>query len=160
MNLVSLPLNVEKEPRKKVYIYNYLNRWSQLQWSSQLMEGHNQIGEGKRYHNHVRGMFNIINDTHPYVDDSCKLRIATCSINDTMVPEGMVPSILVFEVLPSFPALSSFNKNQLERYNALALGRAKLESMFAQNRIEIDLWSKRPQAKKLYSSRIKAIARK
>lgn len=63
-----------------------------------------------------------------------------------MRQEGLVPSLLVFGVLPSFLGPSSSNKNQLERFNALQLARAEMKSIVAENRIKISLRSKLPHA--------------
>lgn len=45
---------------------------------------------------------------------------------------GPVPSLIVFGELPSFPAPSTTNRNQMERFNAFTLARAEKETILAQ----------------------------
>lgn len=72
-------------------------------------------------------MFNIINDTYPEDGHTSKLGKAIKAINDTMRPELLVLSILVFGVLPSFPVPTSSKKTEFERFKALKLARTKME---------------------------------
>lgn len=70
-------------------------------------EAYSAIGQGERYHQPLRSIFNIVNDTDSEIYDNTKLRIAIKGINYTMGPEGLVPLLLVLGVLPSLPAPSS-----------------------------------------------------
>lgn len=73
----------------------------ELKFSS--IEAHNYIGQRKGYHHPLWRIFNINQETHPQLDDNSKFRIEIKSINDTMGCNGLVPSLLVFQTIPSFP---------------------------------------------------------
>ena len=65
-----------------------------------------------------------------------------------MGPNGLVPSLLVFGALPSFPAPATNHPNQEERFQALRLARQEMETIVAQTRIKTALRSKLPPATK------------
>lgn len=74
--------------------------------------------------------------THTNLDNNSKFRIAIKSINDIMVLNGLVPSLLVFGTFLSLPAPSTTNRNQIERFNALTIALAEMETIVAQTRIK------------------------
>lgn len=57
------------------------------------------------------------------------LRLSIKAINDTMGPEVLVPSFLVFGVIPSLPVINKPLPNQGERMAALSLVRAKMATI-------------------------------
>lgn len=61
-----------------------------------------------------------------------------------MVPNGLVPSLLVFGCLPSFPVPSNSNLRQQDRFVALKLGASEMETIVSENRIKTALRSKLP----------------
>jgi len=117
-----------------------------LQFSG--IESHNAIGSGERYHMPLRRVFNVLKKEHTSLNDKNILRIALKGINDTMGPNGLVPSLLVFGVLPSFPSPSRNTPDQQERFEALRNARAEMESIVAEQRIRKALKSKLPPATK------------
>ena len=82
------------------------------------------------------------------IHDKHILRISLKGINDTIDQNGLVPSLLVFGVLPSFPSPSRNNPDQQERFEALKSARAEMESIVAEQRIRKALKSKIPPATK------------
>ena len=88
------------------------------------VESHNSIGNGERYHSPLRRIFNKINHDQPSLDFEYALRLSVKSMNDTMGPNGLVPSFLVFGTLPRFPFLNTNLPNQREILKALQVGRA------------------------------------
>lgn len=117
-----------------------------LQFSG--IESHNAIGPGERYHMSLRRVFNVLKQEHPSVNDKHLLRLALKGINDTMGPNGLVPSLLVFGVLPSFPSPTRNSPDQVERFEALKKAKAEMESIVAEQRIKKALKSKLPPATK------------
>ena len=117
-----------------------------LQFSG--IESHNAIGQGERYHRPLRRVFNILKEEHKSLDDKHILRISTKAINDTMGPNGLVPSLLVFGVLPAFPCPNTKMPNQVERFAALRTAKAEMEKIVAETRIKRALKSKLPPATK------------
>ena len=59
------------------------------------VESHNSIGVGERYHDPLRQVFDKIMADHTNLDPEIAFRLAVKAINDTMGPEGVVPSLLV-----------------------------------------------------------------
>lgn len=68
------------------------------------MEGYNAIGVGERYHSPLLRVFNAIHLDDPAVSAALALRFSLKTLNDTMGPDGLVPSLLAFGRLPLFPA--------------------------------------------------------
>ena len=71
------------------------------------VESHNSIGSGERYHDPLRRMYQKIRFSEPDIALDLTMRLSVKAINDTMDPEGLIPSLLVFGVLPRFPAFST-----------------------------------------------------
>ena len=65
------------------------------------VETHNLIGAGERFHRHLRRVYNCIRRAHPSVDKEHVLRLSVKAVNDTVGPNGLVPSELVFGVRPT-----------------------------------------------------------
>ena len=115
-----------------------------LQFSG--IESHNAIGQGERYHHTLRRIFNIVTKEHPSISDKHILRLSIKAINDTIGPNGLVPSLLVFGVLPSLPSPNSRSSEQQERFQALRAAKAEMETIIAESRIRRALHSKLPPA--------------
>jgi hypothetical protein len=70
------------------------------------VEAHNSLGIGERYHGPLRRVYQKIEHESPHVGPALLLRIAVKAINDAMGTNGLVPSLLVFGVVPRFPPMS------------------------------------------------------
>ena len=64
------------------------------------IEAHSSLGIGERYHEPVRTTFRKIMFVYPNVDKTLLLQMAIKAMNDTLGPEGLLPSSLVFGELP------------------------------------------------------------
>ena len=80
---------------------------------------HNSMGTGERYHDPLRRIYQKIRFSEPDIALELTLRLAVKAMNDTMNPEGLVPSLLVFSVLPRFPAFNRTLPNQEQRMRAV-----------------------------------------
>ena len=116
---------------------------TQLQLSG--VESHHSLGPGERYHAPLRQVYLKIRHEHPSLDKETALRLAVKALNDTMGPEGLVPSLLVFGVLPRFPAVNTKLPNQVERMEALKNARAEAAAITAQIRVRKALLAKVPR---------------
>lgn len=65
----------------------------QLQYGG--IEAHNSIVQVEIYHHPLRRVFNIIRTSQKSLGNTTTLRIAIKAINDTMGPNGLIPSLLV-----------------------------------------------------------------
>lgn len=95
----------EKSFMSMKFLKNADNVGIELQFSG--IEAHNSIGQGERFYHPLRSIGR----------------------------NGLKPLLLVFVTLLSFPAPSTTNWNQMERFNALTLARAKMKTIVAQRRI-------------------------
>lgn len=104
-----------------------------LQFSG--IEIHNAIAVGERYHAPLRKIFLTIRSEHTKIESDVALRLGIKALNDTMGPNGLVPSLLVFGVLPTWPAPLKHNPRQTDRFKAMNTARREMESFVAQQRI-------------------------
>lgn len=109
------------------------------------VESHNSIGSGERYHGPLRRVFNKIKHENPKMPRELTLSLALKALNDTMGPEGLVPTLLVFGTLPRFPTVESSNAGQFERMNALESARKEYATITAELRIRKALMSRVPR---------------
>lgn len=65
-----------------------------------------------------------------------------------MGPDGLVTSLFVFVVLPSFPCPPTNSLNKIKRSNYLKMARADMERMFSEKRLRNAFTSKLPPEKK------------
>ena len=65
------------------------------------IEAHSSLGIGERYHSPLRNTYTKLKTDHPKATRSLLLRMAIKAMNDTLGPEGIVPSALVFGEFPS-----------------------------------------------------------
>lgn len=108
------------------------------------IESHNAIGVGERYHAPLRRIFNRVRENSPALDAEICLKIATKAMNDTMNPEGLVPSLLVFGTLPRFPPSSTSLPTHNNRMQAMATARIEMTNITAKLRVQQALRAKLP----------------
>ena len=70
----------------------------------------------------MRRIFLKVKKDLPHLDDEIALIIAVCAMNDSLEPEGLVPSLLVFGMLPRIPMGSDKEASlkQFERMKAMS----------------------------------------
>lgn len=64
---------------------------------------HNSMARGETYHMPLRRVFRILHERHPNIQRAILLQYAVKSQNDTMGPNGLVPYLIIFRTIPSFP---------------------------------------------------------
>ena len=69
-----------------------------------VVEAHNSLLSGERYHAPLKRIFLKIRKEHPKMDKNIKLKLSVKAMNDTLGPEGLFPSYLVFGCIPRFPS--------------------------------------------------------
>lgn len=109
------------------------------------IEHHNTLGSGERYHDPLRRVFKKIMHESPKLDRHVALKLAVKAINDTMGPEGLVPSFIVFGCIPRFSTINSDLPGQKERIRALHQARKEISTITAEIRIKRALISKIPR---------------
>lgn len=101
------------------------------------VESHNSLGSGEKYHSPLRRIFLKVKDTYPHLDNKIILKLSVKSMNDTMGPHGLVPSLLVFGILPRFPISNTGLPDQRDRMKAMQVARAEMETYVAEERIKL-----------------------
>ena len=128
--------------------------WHQLSHSAGIdvqlsgIESHNAIGVGERYHAPLRQIYSKIRTDVPSIDPSMALKLANKTMNDTMGPEGLVPSLLVFGLLPRFPPSSTPLLSHAARMEAMEIARLEMADIVAKQKIQRALRSRAPPASK------------
>jgi hypothetical protein len=110
------------------------------------VESHNSLGLGERMHEPLRRIYRKVSYDFPTAPPAIVLKCATKALNDTMGENGLVPSLLVFGIVPMFPILSSKLPEQQERMRLLAAAQAEYNSIVAERRIAEILKSRVPGA--------------
>ncbi len=70
------------------------------------VESHNSLGIGERYHKPLRDTYRKLKLDYPSMQRQLLLALSVKAMNDTLGPEGTVPSALVFGEFPSLRSLS------------------------------------------------------
>ena len=107
-------------------------------------ESHNSLGAGEKYYHTLRTIYLEVQADFPSVDDATLLAISVKAMNDTVGPEGLVPSLLVFGALPRLPTISPRDyPSHKERMRAMIVARNEHEKIVARNRVRVGI-SRRP----------------
>lgn len=103
-------------------------------------ESHNSLGIGERYHQPLRNTLRKMFITHPKADFDTALALATKALNDTLGPEGLVPSALVFGDLPRLQLASTSPPQPRpttdERASLADIARTEMATIMAKLRIQ------------------------
>ena len=129
-------------------------RWKELTDATGIqlilsgVESHNSIGPGERYHAPLRRIYQKIRYDFPNLNSNITLRIAVKAMNDTMNPEGLVPSYLVFGIIPRLTDFCTELPTQSDRLNAIEVARSEMERIISEIRLRHALNTNIPPASK------------
>lgn len=127
-------------------------RWKEITDSAGVtmrisgVEAHNSLGAGEALHHPLRQIFRKVQHDHADVPKAMLLRLAVKAMNDTMNENGLVPSLLVFGIIPRFPIIATELPTQKDRMDVLAPERAEMEAIVSQKRIMTALLNAVPPA--------------
>ena len=110
------------------------------------IQSHNAIGVGERYHAPLRRIYEKVKLEVPNVNQHLALQIAVKAMNDTMGPEGLVPSLLVFGVLPRMPPRKPNLPGHEDRIRALQIARLEMSEIVAKLKVTTALRTRVPPA--------------
>lgn len=96
------------------------------------------MGVCERYHEPLRRIFKKIVFETPSISPLLALSSACKAMNDTMGPEGFVPTLLVYGMLPRIPIgdQATTTPNQAARMKALSTARSEMEEICANLRLK------------------------
>lgn len=97
------------------------------------IEAHSGLWVGERYHGPLRATWRECKKENPQIDDNLSLKLSSKAMNDTVGPEGRMPSALVFGEYPRVLASEELFSKQ-----ATTGGRAQLIDI-ARERVENEL---------------------
>jgi hypothetical protein len=80
---------------------------------------HNSLGTGERIHGPLRRIFKKVSDEYPTVTADVRLALRVKAINDCVGPEGLVPPLLFFGVMPRLPDFPTQVSSQIERFKCI-----------------------------------------
>ena len=87
------------------------------------VQSRNALGFGERYHSFLRQIYRMVRHDHPNLDKSYTLSLSVMAMNDTAGYHGLVPTLLVFGVMPRIPITPVDLPNQMVGMRAMARAR-------------------------------------
>ena len=94
------------------------------------------MGKGETYHSFLRRIYNIAKDEHPGVENELVLSMAVKALNDTAGPEGLVPTFLVFGVLPRTLEKLHELPDQKERLRVMDTAKQEFQELVAKQQVQ------------------------
>jgi hypothetical protein len=110
------------------------------------VEAHNSLGIGERKHDPLRRVYHKVRKDFPRMSLELALRLAVKAMNDTMGPNGLVPSLLVFGMIPRFPIIDANVPDQEQRGLAMQVSREEYQNVVAEMRVKAALLHNVPAA--------------
>jgi len=109
-------------------------------------ESHNSLGAGETYHSMLRRIYNKVGMEFPKIPAEVRLSLSVKAMNDSAGPDGLVPSLLVFGVLPTMPIVRARSTTQEQRIEAMAEACNESEKIIAQRCVQHGLQHRPPPA--------------
>lgn len=103
-------------------------------------------GRMKKLHYLVKQAYSELKASYPHASDDLRLQGSAAAINTSTGPDGWVPSLLVFGVLPRMPHVKSTLLPQKERFTMMITARLEYVKLMAQARVQKGLRKKQPRA--------------
>ena len=113
------------------------------------IEAHSSLGLGERYHHPLRHTYRKILCENPKVEPRQALAASVKAMNDTLGPEGLVPSALVFGEYPKAYTRSETpppRSTLVERASIAKSARKEMEKHMSEMRIKRALKHRPPAA--------------
>lgn len=116
------------------------------------IEHHNAIGTGERYHAYLRRIYNKVRMESPSLSSRMALSLSVKATNDTAGPSGLVPSLLVFGVMPRLPVRHAAIPYHTKRMRAAISARKEMTEVISKRRLDYALQHRVPaEADALFS---------
>jgi transposase InsO family protein len=109
------------------------------------VEIHNSLGHNERLRSPLRRCFLKIKNDIPSLADEVALRVIVKAINDTVGPNGLIPTLLVFGNMPQLPLMQGNlipYSGQEQRESALRAATAEYQKYVCERRLREALFSK------------------
>ena len=99
------------------------------------VEAHNSFGIGERLHALLRCIYRKIKNDFPQISPDILLELTVKAMNDTNGENGLVPSLLVFGIIPRFPIISSHLPTHRQRMKVLSEAPMEMNAFISERRI-------------------------
>jgi hypothetical protein len=99
------------------------------------IESHNYLTVGERHHDPLRRIYRKVRHDFPEIPDSLTLSLASRAMNDTIGPEELVPTILVYGTLPRL-SLHEKIHHKSSRLLAIDVPRREMDVIVSELRIK------------------------
>lgn len=101
---------------------------------------------GERYHAYLRAVYRKVRMEHPELDQGAVLALSTAGMNQTARPGGLIPTLLVFGMIPRMPVAPLQLPSQRDRVLAVLTARKEMQEQVARARVRTALTSPVPAA--------------
>lgn len=127
-------------------MFKRLGALRQVQLEATAIESQSSLGLGEMYHEPLRTTYRKLKVINPAVSAEF---ILGCAVNDTLGPEGLVPSALVFGEYPSLRTISEplqESSNLSNRAEVAMAARSEMSKIMAKKRVDHGLHHNLPGA--------------
>lgn len=137
---------VDQGPQFESLEWTNLVKAAGITEQSSVVERHNALGVGENYHSYLRRVYHKVIGDDPSLERDLALQLAFKSIKDTAGPSGLVPTLLVFGVLPRIPLMPKDLPDHNRRMRALAEAYKEMTRISHRARLSTALRSNVPAA--------------
>lgn len=110
------------------------------------VEAHKPIGAGERCHIYLRIRLNIARTRYRLMVSEIIIRYIVKALDDTMGPDRLVTSMMVFETVPNLKSSERNHRDQYKRMEVILTTRDEMELITAELGIRAALKPKLPPA--------------
>ncbi|OSX79162.1 hypothetical protein BU14_0085s0013 [Porphyra umbilicalis] len=110
------------------------------------VESHNSLVAGERYHAVLRHIYRRVKADHPDLPLDVALTLAVSAMNKTIGPHGLVPTLLVFGLIPRVPVSPLRLPTQQDRMRAAETACKEMRAQVARTRVQAALRLRVPAA--------------
>lgn len=126
---------VDQGPQFQSNEWKSLCQLAGIEFKPSGVESHNAINVGERYHAYLRRIFNKIENSHKEMPPQQILSTAVRAMNDTAGPNGLVPTLLVFGILPRIQIVPSKLPDQIQRLHAMKQARNEMAKVISSSKL-------------------------
>jgi hypothetical protein len=103
-----------------------------------LVKAHNSVGQVERYHAPLRRAYEIIQDKleDKHIDKEMMLQMAVKAINDLAGPDGIVPTLLVFDAYPRLTEIDPPSSSVTKRAEAICVAIKKVRRLYTERQVK------------------------
>jgi hypothetical protein len=109
-------------------------------------ENYYSLVSGELFHSPLRRIYKYLSLEFPTIPEHVLLALSVKAMNDICGSERLLPSFLVFVVLPRLPVITSAIPHQWERMKALHIAGEEYESFVCKRRVQTGLRKQPPSA--------------